>query len=180
MNYRFDLETGQFKDPSQHCHSLVACGGDVSTDLLVVDVTLNKSSLHVSSFANIETPCDLLDWRAAHSANSGRRSPIPFSAIRGGRLQLHHGQGLFQSSFVLQQAIRLHMNSGMTVCGQFAVSCWVSLSPRSSVAVQLFLKSSYALRWPTAIPQSMLSKGTAYNFVVTLCNFLGKRNQSIE
>eukprot|EP01032_Pedospumella_encystans_P039218 gene39218-biopygen20330 len=44
--------------------------------------------------------------------------------------------------------------------------------------LQHFLTHKYQASPPTAIPAALLSKGFAYNFVVTLCNFLGKCSQS--
>jgi hypothetical protein len=53
-----------------------------------------------------------------------------------------------------------------------------SASSVNTTALQGFLSSRYQLSPPTPIPGSLLAKGQAYTFKVTLCNFLGKCGQA--
>jgi hypothetical protein len=48
----------------------------------------------------------------------------------------------------------------------------------NTTLLQSFLSSRYQQSPPTPIPSSMLAKGQAYTFKVTLCNFLGKCGQA--
>jgi hypothetical protein len=55
---------------------------------------------------------------------------------------------------------------------------WVETTATANATdLQLFLSTKYKASPPTPIPAGLLSKGAAYNFVVKLCNFLGKCSQ---
>jgi hypothetical protein len=54
-----------------------------------------------------------------------------------------------------------------------AVTMRISGKHGTPQALALFLANNYSLATPTYIPASLLSAGTSYTFVVTLCNFLG-------
>jgi hypothetical protein len=56
----------------------------------------------------------------------------------------------------------------------------ITVETSASVSVtgfQAFLNSEYQESPPTPVPATLLQKGAAYNFVVKLCNFLGKCSQ---